>query len=295
MAVENKNNILSIGPNSDGMRLDNFLLKSLKGIPKTKIYSMIRKGEVRINSKRAKPMSRIKTDDRIRIPPNLVANKKSEKKPKKMDLSWIDETILHEEKGFLVVNKPSGLAVHGGSGVSFGLIELLRRHREKKYETLELVHRIDKETSGIILIAKKRSILRTLHQYFRDGLIKKKYQALLLGNPVVEDFIIDQPIRIDRSNKYRKSIIDPEGLKAITEFKMVKRFSHASLFEISPITGRTHQIRAHSAFINMPIAGDIRYGIKNDIIKKSFGLKRLFLHASEISFPQFDTSNSFKG
>ena len=292
MAVENKNNILSIGPNSDGMRLDNFLLKSLKGIPKTKIYSMIRKGEVRINSKKAKPMSRIKTDDRIRIPPNLVANKKSEKKPKKMDLSWIDETILHEEKGFLVVNKPSGLAVHGGSGVSFGLIELLRRHREKTYETLELVHRIDKETSGIILIAKKRSILRKLHQYFREGLIKKKYQALLLGNPVEEDFIIDQPIRIDRSNKYRKSIIDPEGLKAITEFKIVKRFSHASLFEISPITGRTHQIRAHSAFINMPIAGDIRYGIKNDIIKKSFGLKRLFLHASEISFPQFDTSNS---
>ena len=122
MAVENKNNILSIGPNSDGMRLDNFLLKSLKGIPKTKIYSMIRKGEVRINSKRAKPMSRIKTDDLIRIPPNLVANKKSEKKAKKMDLSWIDEIILHEEKGFLVVNKPSGLAVHGGSGVSFGLI-----------------------------------------------------------------------------------------------------------------------------------------------------------------------------
>ena len=135
MAVENKNNILSIGPNSDGMRLDNFLLKSLKGIPKTKIYSMIRKGEVRINSKRAKPMSRIKTDDLIRIPPNLVANKKSEKKPKKMDLSWIDETILHEEKGFLVVNKPSGLAVHGGSGVSFGLIELIRQHRDKKYET----------------------------------------------------------------------------------------------------------------------------------------------------------------
>ena len=119
MAVENKNNILSIGPNSEGMRLDNFLLKSLKGIPKTKIYSMIRKGEVRINSKRAKPMSRIKTDDLIRIPPNLVANKKSEKKSKKMDLSWIDETILHEEKGFLVLNKPSGLAVHGGRGVSF--------------------------------------------------------------------------------------------------------------------------------------------------------------------------------
>ena len=156
MAVESKNNILSIGPNSEGMRLDNFLLKSLKGIPKTKIYSMIRKGEVRINSKRAKPMSRIKTDDLIRIPPNLVANKKSEKKPKKMDLSWIDETILHEEKGFLVVNKPSGLAVHGGSGVSFGLIELITQHRDKKYETLELVHRIDKETSGILLIAKKR-------------------------------------------------------------------------------------------------------------------------------------------
>lgn len=293
MKKEKKNNILLIDLNSDGMRLDNFLLKTLKGLPKARIYSMIRKGEARINSKRAKPMTRLKTDDLIRIPPHLVPGNPKEKNPTKaMDLNWIDEIILHEEKGFIVVNKPSGLAVHGGSGVSFGLIELLRRHREKKYETLELVHRIDKETSGIILIAKKRSILRKLHQYFRDGLIKKKYQALLLGNPVEEDFVIDQPIRIDRSNKYRKSIIDPEGLKAITEFKMVKRFSHASLFEISPITGRTHQIRAHSAFINMPIAGDIRYGIKNDIIKKSFGLKRLFLHASEISFPQFEISNS---
>ncbi|MCH2651595.1 MAG: RluA family pseudouridine synthase [Gammaproteobacteria bacterium] len=292
MAVENKNNILSIGPNSDGMRLDNFLLKSLKGIPKTKIYSMIRKGEVRINSKRAKPMSRIKTDDLIRIPPNLVANKKSEKKPKKMDLSWIDETILHEEKGFLVVNKPSGLAVHGGSGVSFGLIELIRQHRDKKYETLELVHRIDKETSGILLIAKKRSSLRRLHQYFREGSVKKNYQALLLGKDHDPNFIIDQPIRIDRSNKQRKSIIDTKGLKAITKFKLLENMNHASLFEISPITGRTHQIRAHSAFINKPIAGDNKYGIKHDIVQEKFGLKRLFLHASEISFPGFETSQS---
>ena len=293
MKTENKNNILVIDLNSDGMRLDNFLLKMLKGLPKTKIYSMIRKGEVRINSKRAKPMSRIKSEDLIRIPPHLISRKSIEKKPSKtMDLNWIDEIILHEEKGFLVVNKPSGLAVHGGSGVSFGLIELLRRHRDKKYETLELVHRIDKETSGIILIAKKRSILRKLHQYFREGAIKKKYQALLIGNPVKEAFIIDQPIRIDRSNKHRKSIIDTDGLRAITEFKMIERMNHASLFDISPITGRTHQIRAHSAFIKMPIAGDLRYGIKNDIIKKSYGLKRLFLHASEISFPDFETPNS---
>lgn len=293
MKTENKNNILVIDLNSDGMRLDNFLLKMLKGLPKTKIYSMIRKGEVRINSKRAKPMSRLKSEDLIRIPPHLISRKSIEKKPSKaMDLNWIDEIILHEEKGFLVVNKPSGLAVHGGSGVSFGLIELLRHHRDKKYETLELVHRIDKETSGIILIAKKRSALRKLHQYFREGTIKKKYQALLLGNPVKESFTIDQPIRIDRSKKHRKSIIDTDGLRAITEFKMTDSMNHASLFDISPITGRTHQIRAHSAFIKMPIAGDLRYGIKNDIIKKSYGLKRLFLHASEISFPEFETPDS---
>ncbi|HJL80770.1 MAG TPA: pseudouridine synthase, partial [Gammaproteobacteria bacterium] len=192
MTTESKNNILIIDLNSDGMRLDNFLIKSLKGLPKTKIYSMIRKGEVRINSKRAKPMSRIQLDDLIRIPPYLSTIKKPEKKSKKMDLEWIDEIILHEEKGFLVVNKPSGLAVHGGSGVSFGLIELLRRHRDQKYETLELVHRIDKETSGIILIAKKRSTLRRLHQYFRDGSIRKTYQAMLLGEPDEETFVIDQ-------------------------------------------------------------------------------------------------------
>ena len=292
MVIENKNNILKIDLNSDGMRLDNFLLKSLKGIPKTKIYSIIRKGEVRVNSKRAKPMSRIKTDDLIRIPPNLVLSKKVEKKEKKMDLRWIEEIILHEEKGFLVVNKPSGLAVHGGSGVSFGLIELIRQHRENKYENLELVHRIDKETSGIILIAKKRSYLRRLHQYFREGSVKKNYQALLLGKDHDKSFIIDQPIRIDRNNKHRKSIIDSKGLKAITKFKLVENMNHASLFEISPITGRTHQIRAHSAFIKKPIAGDDKYGIKQDIIQKKYGLKRLFLHASEISFPGFEASQS---
>ena len=291
MTTNNQNNILIIEPNSDGMRLDNFLMKSLKGLPRTKIYSMIRKGEVRINSKRAKPMSRIKLDDLIRIPPYLLNIKKSEKKPEKMDLAWIDEIILHEEKGFLVVNKPSGLAVHGGSGISFGLIELLRRHREGRYETLELVHRIDKETSGIILIAKKRSSLRRLHQYFRDGLIRKTYQAMLLGEPDQKAFIVDQPLRIDRSNKFRKSVIDPEGLKAITKFKLIEKMNLASLFEISPITGRTHQIRAHSAFINMPIAGDNRYCSQEDIIKKNFALRRLFLHASEISFPGFKDSD----
>ena len=199
---------------------------------------------------------------------------------------------MHEEKGFLVVNKPSGLAVHGGSGVSFGLIELIRQHRDKKYETLELVHRIDKETSGILLIAKKRSSLRRLHQYFREGSVKKNYQALLLGKDHDPSFIIDQPIRIDRSNKQRKSIIDTKGLKAITKFKLLENMNHASLFEISPITGRTHQIRAHSAFINKPIAGDNKYGIKHDIVQEKFGLKRLFLHASEISFPGFETSQS---
>ncbi len=292
MTTESKNNILIIDLNSDGMRLDNFLIKSLKGLPKTKIYSMIRKGEVRINSKRAKPMSRIQLDDLIRIPPYLSTIKKPEKKSKKMDLEWIDEIILHEEKGFLVVNKPSGLAVHGGSGVSFGLIELLRRHRDQKYETLELVHRIDKETSGIILIAKKRSTLRRLHQYFRDGSIRKTYQAMLLGEPDEETFVIDQSIRIDRSNKYRKSVIDPEGMKAITNFKLVERMNVASLFEISPITGRTHQIRAHAAFVKMPIAGDNRYCTQEDIIKKKYGLRRLFLHASEISFPGFIDSDS---
>ena len=291
MTKNNQKNILIIEPNSDGMRLDNFLMKSLKGLPKTKIYSMIRKGEVRINSKRAKPMSRIKLDDLIRIPPYLLNIKKPERKAEKMDLAWIDEIILHEEKGFLVVNKPSGLAVHGGSGISFGLIELLRKHRDDKYETLELVHRIDKETSGIILIAKKRSSLRRLHQYFREGVIKKTYQAMLLGQPDRETFVVDQPLRVDRSNKYRKSVIDPKGLKAITKFELIEDINLASLFKVSPITGRTHQIRAHSAFINMPIAGDNRYCSQEDIIKKKFALRRLFLHASEISFPGFQDSD----
>ena len=287
-----KKNILLVDNKSDGMRVDNYLIKSLKGLPKSKIYSMIRKGEIRINSKRVKPLSRIKIDDRIRIPPNLITKSKRDIGTNAMDLNWIDKIIMHEEKGFLVINKPSGLAVHGGSGISLGLIELLREHRKSKYETLELIHRIDKETSGIILIAKKRSSLRSIHQFFRDGLVKKTYHALLIGLIKQETFIVNQPLKVDRANGQRKSVIHPEGAKAKTNFKLINSFNDASLFQISPVTGRTHQIRAHSAYMNLPIAGDKRYNKQPDIISKEFGLNRLFLHASSISFPGLNKSES---
>ena len=287
-----KKNILLVDNESDGMRVDNFLIKSLKGLPKSKIYSMIRKGEIRINSKRVKPLSRIKIDDRIRIPPNLITKSKRDIVTKAMDLNWLDKIIMHEEKGFLVINKPSGLAVHGGSGISLGLIELLREHRKSKYETLELIHRIDKETSGIILIAKKRSSLRSIHQFFRDGLVKKTYHALLIGLTKQETFIVNQPLKVDRANGQRKSVIHPEGAKAKTNFKLINSFNDSSLFQISPVTGRTHQIRVHMDAINHCIVGDQVYqgGKKSNLdLHEVLGeeyesFRRQALHAEKLSF-----------
>jgi|TARA_B110000467_G_C18229657_1_gene427898 23S rRNA pseudouridine955/2504/2580 synthase len=280
-------NKFNIDEKNHGMRLDNYLVKTIKGIPQKKIYSMIRKGEVRINSKRVKPKDKVRSGDIVRIPPNLTyATKELVLKVKPESLSWIEDTIIYEDDSFLVLNKPSGIAVHGGSGISGGIIELLRLHRKNIREDLELVHRIDKDTSGCLLISKKRSRLRKLHTYFREGQVKKNYIGLLVGKTDENNFTVDQPLNVIRANNnQRMAIPDIEGKKSITLFNRIKKYNDCSLYNIKPLTGRTHQIRAHTKFLKSSLAGDERYGKQPDIIKKSTSLNRLFLHAESISFP----------
>ena len=280
-------NKFNIDEKNHGMRLDNYLVKTIKGIPQKKIYSMIRKGEVRINSKRVKPKDKVRSGDIVRIPPNLTyATKQLVLKVKPELLSWIEDTIIYEDDSFLVLNKPSGIAVHGGSGISGGIIELLRLHRKNIREDLELVHRIDKDTSGCLLISRKRSRLRKLHTYFREGQVKKNYIGLLVGKTDENNFTVDQPLNVIRANNnQRMAIPDIEGKKSITLFNRIKKYNDCSLYNIKPLTGRTHQIRAHTKFLKSSLAGDERYGKQPDIIKKSTSLNRLFLHAESISFP----------
>ncbi len=293
MSPKERKNKFLIDENSIDMRLDNYLLKQIKDVPKSKIYKIIRKGEVRVNSKRIKPLYKLKKGDLIRIPPNLIYDEGAKKKPiKPHNLDWIKDIIIHEDDGFMVLNKPSRMAVHGGSGSSQGLIELLRFQRDNPKEDLELVHRLDKETSGCLLISRKRSKLRLLHQYFREGSVDKTYLGLLMGSFKEDSFIVDQPLKIHTKNNLRKATPDKDGKKAITKFKLLEKFENCALFEIKPVTGKTHQIRAHASFINKPLAGDQRYNPQPDILSQSAGLKRLFLHATSISFPALDDRKS---
>ena len=293
MSSKERKNKFLIDENSIDMRLDNYLLNQIKDVPRSKIYKIIRKGEVRVNSKRIKPFYKLKKGDLIRIPPNLIYDEGAKKKPiKPHNLDWIKDIIIHEDDGFMVLNKPSRMAVHGGSGSSQGLIELLRFQRDNPKEDLELVHRLDKETSGCLLISRKRSKLRLLHQYFREGSVDKTYLGLLMGSFKEDSFIVDQPLKIHTKNNLRKAIPDKDGKKAITKFKLLEKFENCALFEIKPVTGKTHQIRAHASFINKPLAGDQRYNPQPDILSQSAGLKRLFLHATSISFPALDDRKS---
>ena len=288
-----KNKVI-VPSDDDGMRLDNYLIKIIKGIPKSRIYRMIRKGEVRINSKRSKPSSRVYVNDKVRIPPNTLNQPKTNfSSESKDDLSWINNIILFENDSFLLVNKPSGLAVHGGSGIHFGLIELLRSFRKKNHEHLELVHRLDKETSGCLLISKKKSKLRKLHEYFREGKVKKTYLGLLIGKFKKTVYEIDQPLKIiSTSATGRLAMPDDLGKKSKTKFFQIEKYNNSALFRIEPITGKTHQIRAHAKYMKTPLAGDRRYGIQPDQIVTEYGLTRLFLHAESITFPGLSPSEN---
>jgi 23S rRNA pseudouridine955/2504/2580 synthase len=266
-------------------RLDNFLLGQMKNLPKSRIYRMIRGGEVRINSKRVKAATRLQIGDQVRIPPFRGTVPTSDTLMRH-EVDWLEQRILYEDDDIMVIDKPVELAVHGGSGVHAGLIEQLRCLRPRA-KTLELVHRLDKATSGCILVAKKRSVLRQLHQLFVNHAIRKTYLAVVQGAwPLALDEI-NQPLRKNtlRSGE-RIVVVDPQGKPALTQFFVLAQQAQASIVAVRPHTGRTHQIRVHMQWAGHPIVGDERYGdpTLNQQMAK-LGGTQLCLHAYTLGFP----------
>jgi 23S rRNA pseudouridine955/2504/2580 synthase len=285
---------VTAGEQGAGVRLDNFLARLLKDVPKTHLFRVIRKGEVRVNGKRAKPDTRLQASDIVRVPPVRVGAAAPPRRAPPAMVEGLTGAIVYEDPRLLVINKPAGVAVHGGSGVSFGVIEALRAARPD--ETLELVHRIDRDTSGLLLISRKPAALRTLHALMREGRVEKRYLALVKGKWELGQKRIDVPLRTDiRVGGERTVKAHASGKEAVSVFKPVQFFGkRASLVEVSLETGRTHQIRVHAAHAGYPLAGDEKYGEAefNETMKTS-GLKRMFLHAHQLSFVWPDTGVEF--
>lgn len=276
----------TISDDEAGQRLDNFLLAKLKGVPKSLIYRIVRKGEVRVNKGRVKPDYKLQADDMVRIPPVRVAEKNETPISTKLNkVAELEQHILYEDDVLLVLNKPSGIAVHGGSGLTFGVIEALRALRPQA-RFLELVHRIDRDTSGILLVAKKRSALRNLHEQLREKIVQKDYLALVRGQWQSHTKIIKAPLlKNELASGERIVRVSEEGKPSETRFSIEERYPTATLIKASPITGRTHQIRVHTQFAGHPIALDDKYGDREfDQKMQNIGLHRLFLHAYAIRF-----------
>ena len=285
--------LITVAEHEAGQRLDNYLIKILKGVPKSHIHRIIRAGEVRLNKKRCKPDSRIQTGDLLRIPPVRTAEKQRSSENRAQAVPAREFTIIYEDDALLVIDKPAGTAVHGGSGVSFGVIEQIRRARpEARY--LELVHRLDKDTSGLLMIAKKRSALVKLHEAIRNDHPKKIYLALGVGKLPNDSFHVKLPLFKYTGAQGEKMVrVSEDGQSAHTIFRVLNRFSDGLLHQVGLSdltfveatlkTGRTHQIRVHLQSQDCPIAGDERYGDyqANKRLQK-LGLKRMFLHASEL-------------
>jgi 23S rRNA pseudouridine955/2504/2580 synthase len=279
---------LEVGDEEAAQRIDNFLFRRLKGVPKSHVYRVLRSGEVRVNSGRIKPEYRLKAGDRIRIPPIRVAEKKAP--PAKAR----EFPPVFEDASLLVIDKPSGTAVHGGSGVSFGVIESLRASRpEAKF--LELAHRLDRDTSGLLMLAKKRSALVELHRMLRDGEVEKVYFAIVKGTPERDAFDIRESLHKHvTSQGERRVSVNKDGMKALTRIKLLKGGQY-SLLEVRLMTGRTHQIRVHLAHSGLPILGDDKYGdfaLNKEMVGS--GVKRLFLHAGRLALKHPLTAEKLK-
>lgn len=278
--------LLEVSAGLEGQRIDNFLLARLKGVPKTMIYRILRKGEVRVNKGRIKPDYRIKEGDIVRVPPMRMTQADEPAPLAKGLLERLEAAIVHEDKGLIVLNKPAGIAVHGGSGLTYGVIEAFRQMRPHCKE-IELVHRLDRDTSGLLMIAKKRSMLRHLHEALRGDGVDKRYMALVRGRWPASRKQIDAPLQKSNVRSGERMVeVNQEGKEALTLFKVIRRFGEfATMLEASPITGRTHQIRVHALYAGHAIAGDTKYGdegFSKEI--REMGGKRLFLHASDLKF-----------
>ncbi len=273
---------------SAGQRIDNFLLKQLKGVPKSRIYRILRKGEVRVNKGRSKPEYRLQAGDTVRIPPIRVAERDSGT-PHQGLLKQLEQRILYEDSGLLVLNKPSGVAVHGGSGISHGVIEGFRALRPQAH-FLELAHRLDRDTSGVLVIAKKRSALRDFQERLRNNEVDKRYLALVKGRWKGGGRRIEAPLQknVLRSGE-RVVRVAENGKAALSIFEPEQRFAEATLMRVKIVTGRTHQVRVHAKYSGHPIAGDEKYGdeaFNREML--GLGLRRLFLHAAELRFTPRD-------
>lgn len=287
MASQHKSDIqlYTVDESRAGQRIDNFLVGMLKGVPKSMIYRILRKGEVRVNKGRIKPDYRLQKGDCIRIPPVRVAEPTEAPKASKRAVTSLEEAVLYEDDALIIIDKPAGMAVHGGSGVSLGVIEILRQMRPQE-RSLELVHRLDRDTSGCLMIAKKRSMLKALHEMLRDNAINKHYLALVKGAWKGGVRRVDVPLMKNiLSSGERMVRVDAQGKPALTDFHPLESFEDASLVRVDLGTGRTHQIRVHARHIGRPIAGDPKYGDEDfNAEMRKRGLKRLFLHAEELRF-----------
>jgi 23S rRNA pseudouridine955/2504/2580 synthase len=277
---------VEITEDNSEQRLDNFLISRLKGVPKSRIYRIVRKGEVRVNKGRVDVKYRLVIGDIVRIPPVRQSESEHDKLPLSRGLAHLlRNNILFEDDALIIVNKPSGFAVHGGSGIDSGIIEAFRQLNPDMH-FLELVHRLDRDTSGCLLIAKKRSALRYLHAQFRDDTVTKTYLALLTGQWARKKIVVNQPLlkNVSKGGE-RMVVISKAGKESETLFRRLKLYNDATLVEASPKSGRTHQIRVHAAYLSHPIVGDDRYGF--DDINKTFkhrGYKQMFLHAETLQF-----------
>ena len=280
-----------INDERDGQRLDNFLLSHLKGAPRSVIYKIVRRGQVRVNGGRVKPETRLDAGDQVRIPPVRLVEPGEKGVPAKGLLEAMAASIVFEDARLLAINKPSGVASHGGSGISFGVIETLRALRPG--QELELVHRLDRDTSGLMVIAKKRSALRELQALLREDPavqargIAKRYLALLVGRMPDGVMSVDAPLHVGlRQGGERHVQVNPAGKASLSHFRVLERRGGHSYCDVRIETGRTHQIRVHAQHIGHPVAGDDKYGDPevNRRLREQLGLKRLFLHAASLEF-----------
>jgi 23S rRNA pseudouridine955/2504/2580 synthase len=277
----------SVTEYQEGQRLDNFLINRLKGVPKTRIYRLIREGEVRVNKGRVRADTRLQVGDQIRVAPirRHMHNDKSAPVIGADLASGLAARIVFEDEGLIVLNKPAGLAVHGGSGIPFGVIEALRQALGKSY--LELVHRIDRDTSGLLMISKKRSTLKRLQDDLRDGRIRKTYTAIVKGNVLLDKQTVDMPLlRHELPSGERRVRVSNEGKSSQTDVKVLERLGPATLIEASPLTGRTHQIRVHAQAIGHPLVGDDKYG--HERAYDGPNARRLSLHATRLQVPGYE-------